>query len=110
VPTDRKIFQYPSIFAKHAGAKMDLSDCKAAHFLANDAKELRDALTHPSPHMDSASKTLKKIRLVTSVTLETTENVHEASKEYTLVVERALFGKAEETVPWLFPRPEGKEP
>lgn len=105
VPTDKKIFQYPAVFAKHAGVKLDLSGCKAAHFLASDAKELRDALTHPSPHMDSASQTLKKIGLITTVTLERADRVFQASRDYTLEVETALSGKPGETAPWLFPRP-----
>ena len=106
VNVERKIFRYPVIFGKCMDIKVDLSGCKAAHFLANDAKEIRDALTHPSPHPDRKSRTLKKITLITTIDLQTLEDISTAAKEYTLTVENTLFGEPEKTAPWLFPRPE----
>lgn len=109
VAIERKIFRYPMIFGKCLNIRVDLSACKAAHFLAKDAKELRDALTHPSPHFDRESRTLKKIQLITTITLEFVESVFQASKEYVINVEKTLFGKPDQTVPWLFPRPKEEE-
>jgi hypothetical protein len=104
VSFEKKLFKYPLIFGNCLKLKVDLSACKAAHFLASDGKELRDALTHPSPHLDRADRTFRKITLVTTVSFDALEAIFEAAKEYTLTIERALFGLPEETVPWLFPR------
>jgi len=104
VSVEKKSFQYPLIFGKCLDIEIDLSACKAAHFLANDAKELRDALTHPSPHLDREEQTLRKVTLVTTVNLATLEATFNASKEYSVTVEQSLFGKPKETAPWLFPR------
>ena len=106
VKVEKKIFRYPVIFGKCMDIKVDLSGCRAAHFLAKDAKEIRDALTHPSPHLDRESRTLKKISLIITSDLQTLEGIVAAAKEYTLTVEKALFGKPEQTAPWLFRRPE----
>lgn len=102
IAVNTKIFRYPAIFGKHLGAKVDLSGCRAAHFLAQDAKDLRDALTHPSPHIDREKQTLRKVSLVATIHLEAVKQIVGAAKEYAVTVERALFGKPEETAPWLF--------
>ena len=107
VAFERKLFQYPAIFAKCRRVTLDLSGCKPAHFLANDAKEIRDALTHPSPHMDRDDWTLKKTSLVTTINLPLVESILNAAKDYVLVVEKVLFGNPEKTAPWLFRSPSG---
>jgi hypothetical protein len=101
---EKKIFKYPVIVGKCMNVKVDLSGCRAAHFLANDAKELGDALTHPSPHIDREHQTLHKISLVVALNLPFVESIFAAVKDYVLTVEKTLFGKPEETVPWLFAR------
>ncbi|MGH9343928.1 MAG: hypothetical protein ACRD19_09230, partial [Terriglobia bacterium] len=106
VSVETKIFRYPLIFGKSAGTAVDLSSCKAAHFLAHDAKEIRDALTHPSPHIDRDTQTLRKVTLITGMDLPVLESILTAAKEYTRTVENCLFGKPDQTAPWLFPRPE----
>lgn len=106
VNVEKKLFRYPLIFGKCMKVIVDLSGCGPAHFLAKDARELRDALTHPSPHLDREEGTLRKITLITTVNLASLEAIFGAAKDYTLTVERALFGHPEETAPWLFPRPE----
>jgi hypothetical protein len=103
---ERKIFRYPAIFAKCRNTNIDLSGCRAAYFLANDAREIRDALTHPSPHIDRDSQTLRKFSLIASIDLPTLDSILAAAKEYTLTVEKCLFGKPDQTAPWLFPRPQ----
>ena len=109
VSIEKKIFRYPMIFGKCMDIKVDLSGCKPAHFLAKDAREIRDAMTHPSPHIDRESQTLRKITLITTISFQALESIFLAAKEYTITVEQALFGKPEETAPWLFPRPEDPE-
>jgi hypothetical protein len=106
VNVERKIFRYPLIFGKCRNTNIDLSGSKAAHFLANDAREIRDALTHPSPHIDRDSQTLRKFSLIASIDLPTLESIFAAAKEYTLTVEKCLFGKPDQTAPWLFPSPQ----
>jgi hypothetical protein len=105
VSFEKKVFRYPMIVAKCLKAKMDLSGCGSAHFVARDAKELRDALTHPSPHLDRTDQTLRKISLIATINLKFVEAVFDAAKDYAVTVEKALFGKPEETAPWLFPQP-----
>jgi hypothetical protein len=105
VSFEKKVFRYPMIVAKYLKAKMDLSGCRSAHFVANDAKELRDALTHPSPHLDRTDQTLRKISLIATVNLTFVEAVFDAARDYAVTVEKALFGKPEETAPWLFRQP-----
>ncbi len=106
VNVEKKLFRYPLIFGKCTNVRVDLSSCGPAHFLAKDARELRDALTHPSPHLDREEGTLRKVTLITTVSLDSLEAIFGAAKEYTVTVEQALFGHPEETAPWLFPRPE----
>lgn len=106
VNIEQKLFRYPLIFGKYKNIGVDLSACRAAHFLASDAKELRDALTHPSPHLDRRERSLRKVTLIATINFERLETIFDAAKEYTLTVERTLFGHPEETAPWLFPRPE----
>ena len=103
VSTETKIFRYPVIFGKYRGMNVDLSACKAAHFLAKDAKELRDAFTHPSPHIDRESQVLRKLNLVVTINLKLVESIFASAKDYVITVEKALFRKPEETVPWIFP-------
>ena len=105
VSFEKKVFRYPMIVAKCLKAKMDLSGCGPAHFVASDAKELRDALTHPSPHLDRTDQTLRKISLIATINLTFVEAVFDAARDYAVTVEKALFGKPEETAPWLFPQP-----
>jgi hypothetical protein len=105
VSFERKVFRYPMIVGKSHKAKIDLSGCRSAHFIANDAKELCDALTHPSPHFDRTDQTLRKISLIATINLKFVEAIFEAARDYAVTVERALFGKPEETAPWLFPSP-----
>lgn len=102
VPIERKIFRYPSIFGNCLGVKIDLSGCRAAHYLANEAKELRDALTHPSPHLDREDRTLKKVGLMATITLSVVHSIVDAARDYATTVEKTLFGHPEETAPWLF--------
>jgi hypothetical protein len=106
VNVEKKIFRYPLIFGKCANTNIDLSGCKPAHFLAKDAKEVRDALTHPSPHIDRETQTLKKVTLIASMDLPILESISAAAREYTLTVEKCLFGKPDQTAPWLFPKAE----
>ncbi len=106
VNVEKKIFRYPLIFGRCMNVTMDLSGCKPARFLAKDAREIRDALTHPSPHFDRDSQTLRKMTLIASMDLPTLESIFGAAKEYTLTVEKCLFGRPNQTAPWLFPRPE----
>jgi hypothetical protein len=105
VAFEKKVFRYPVVFGKCRNIKVDLSGCNAAHFLAKDAKEIRDALTHPSPHIDRENQTLKKLGLLVAMSLPAVESIFDAAKDYVLTVEKALFGRPEETAPWLFPKP-----
>jgi hypothetical protein len=104
IPTDKKIFRYPVLVSKCHEVDLDLSGCRAAHYLANDAKELRDALTHPSPHLDPRTQTLHKIGLIATLSMATVQSIFDAGRDYVLTVEKALFGRPEDTVPWLFPK------
>ncbi len=101
VSFEKKVFKYPTIVAKAERKKLDLSGCQSAHLVVNDGKELRDALTHPSPYVDPATGELKKIMLLTRVNFPLVESIFSAAREYVLTVERGLGKNPTDTVPWL---------
>jgi hypothetical protein len=101
VAFERKLFRYPVIIGKVKGKVADLSGCKAAHFLAGEGKEPRDALTHPSPYPDPRTGLLTKTTLVTGLRLQLVESVFAAAKDHVVTVEKALGGDPAQTVPWL---------
>lgn len=102
VPFDRKVFRYPAIAGKISGKTIDLSGCKAAHKIANDAKKLRDAMAHPSPFMDPKTHEREKIQLLLTPNLKNVEAIFEAAKEYVMFVETSLGEDPHKSVPWLF--------
>lgn len=75
------------IVAKAGGRKIDLSGCPPVHILANEGKDLRDALTHPSQYVSTKSGRQDKLALVTGINLELVELIFEAAKQYVCVVE-----------------------
>jgi hypothetical protein len=101
VAFEKKVFRYPVIIGNAKGKAVDLSGCKSAHFLAGDAKELRDALTHPSPYDDPKTKEPRKTTLIARLRLELVESVFAAARDYVITVEKALGGDPALTVPWL---------
>lgn len=102
VPFERKVFRYPVVAGKASGKTVDLSECKAAHFLTTEGKELRDALTHPSPYFDPKSRLQRKVSLIANLKLTTVERVFSAAEEYVVTVEKSLANEPEKTVPWIF--------
>jgi hypothetical protein len=101
VAFERKVFRYPVMIGKAKGKVVDLSGCKSAHLLAGQGKELRDALTHPSPYRDPKTGEPRKTTLVAGLRLEFVEPVFAAAKDYVITVEKALGGDPALTVPWL---------
>ncbi len=101
VSFDRKLFEYPKIVARSEGKACDLSGFGPAHFLARDGKDIRDALTHPSPYIDPTTTDYKKTMLFVSLHLPAVEKVVEAAKEYVLKVESDLGHDPKVTVGYL---------
>jgi len=101
VSFERKVFEYPKIVARTEGKVCDLSGFGPAHFLVRDAKDLRDALTHPSPYVDPLTTDYKKTMLFVSLNLPAVEKVKEAAKEYVLKVENELGHDQKVTVHYL---------
>ncbi len=101
VSFDRKLFEYPKIVARVEGKVVDLSGFAPAHFLARDGKDLRDALTHPSPYLDPATTDYKKSMLFVSLNLPAVEKLVDAAKEYVLNVETHLGHDTKVTVHYL---------
>ena len=102
VPFETKLFEYPSIVAKAYGRALDLSGCAAAKILAKEGKEIRDALTHPSPYVDPRSGVERKFVWATGVGFEAAEQIFKAAKEYVLAVEQGVGKQARNTMPWIF--------
>jgi hypothetical protein len=83
------------------GIVVDLSGCKAAHFLAQQGKALRDSVVHPSAYVHPRTGAPEKITRITSLNLGVVENVFNAMKEYVVTVEQLLGEDPTLSTPWL---------
>ena len=78
-----------------------MSGCKPAHFLANAAKEIRDALVHPSPFIDPKTLRHTKFLAAVPVNLELAQELLEQAVSYAEFVEKGLGNDSRLTAPWL---------
>jgi len=99
---ETKLFEYPRIVAKTYGKALDFSDFKPAKLLAMEGKDIRDALTHPSPYVDPKSGIEEKTFWVTGVGFEAAEQLFNAAREYVLAVEQGVGKDPQKTMPWFF--------
>lgn len=99
---ETKLFEYPRIVAKTYGKALDLSDFKPAKLLAMEGKDIRDALTHPSPYVDPKSGVEEKTFWVTGVGFEAAEQLFNAAREYVLAVEQGVGKDPQKTMSWFF--------
>jgi hypothetical protein len=97
-----KLFCYPVVVARMQGRELDLSRCEFANDLAGYAKDVRNALTHPSYYIDPEKGFQEKLLFVTGVNLTLVEQIFAAAQEYVKLVESALGREAKQSVPWLF--------
>ncbi len=102
VSFERKLFEYPRIVAKTYGKELGVSDFKAAKLLANEGKDIRDALTHPSPYVDPKSGVEEKFFWATGAGLEAAGQIFDAAKDYVLAVEKGVGRDPMKTMPWFF--------
>lgn len=96
-----KLFEYPNIVAKAYGRALDLLGCAAAKILAKEGKEIRDALTHPSPYVDPRTGVERKFVWATGVAFEGAEQIFKAAREYVLAVEQGVGKEPQNTMPWM---------
>jgi hypothetical protein len=96
----KKLFCYPAIVAKMEGIKLDLSGRQFANDLAGYAKDIRDALTHPSYYIDPKSGFQEKLVFITGVNLALVEQMFVAAQEYVVFVETSLRRDPKQTT-WL---------
>lgn len=99
---ETKLFGYPRIVAKTYGRTLDLSGYPAAKILAKEGKDIRDALTHPSPYVDPKTGAERKIFWATGVGFEAAEQIFNAAREYVLAVERGVGKEPQKTMLWIF--------
>lgn len=102
VAFERKVFEYPAIVASAEGKNCELSLSEPAQLLVTKGKDLRDALTHPSPYVDPRTGEFKKTELIIQLNLELVELLVAAAKEYVVTVERCLGRDPRETNHYLF--------
>lgn len=102
VPFETKLFGYPRVVAKTYGILLDVSDLEAAKLLASEGKDIRDALTHPSPYVDPKSGLEEKLFWVTGVGFDGAEQLFNAAKEYVFAVEKGVGKDPHKTMPWFF--------
>lgn len=103
VSFETKIYKYPMIVGRLTGSSVNPTMLSAAPLLVDFGKQLRDALTHPTPHVDPRSGEQVRVALVASTNLPMVEHILAAAKEYVLQVERALGRDPEKTMPWFIP-------
>lgn len=99
---ENKLFAYPHVVARVHGRELNVSGLDAARKLAEEGKQIRDALTHPSPYVNPKSGEHRKIFWVTGVGLEAAKQLFNAAKEYALAVEKGVGRDPEKTIPWIF--------
>ena len=90
VSFDVKIFKYPRVVGRSDGRDLDLGDRKAAHFLAQQGKTLRDAVVHPSAFVHPWTGNPEKLHQITSLNYALIEQLFQAAKEYVETVEQRL--------------------
>jgi hypothetical protein len=101
-----KVFKYPVIVGRTRNMKVDLSGCKPAHGLIEHAKEFRDALVHPSPFIDPKTGHQSKFMIQVGVNSGIAAMVMDDAIAYAMSVEKAIGNEPQQTVPWLYDKPE----
>ncbi len=100
-----KVFRYPVIVGKLRGRRIDMSGCKHAHSLANDAKEFRDALVHPSPFINPKTKEQSKFFVAVGANRKIAEEILKLAIEYAEFVEKEIGNDPRKSAPWLYEGP-----
>lgn len=110
VAFETKVYEYPKIVGRMLGMRIDLSKSKEARFLVKEGKQMRDALTHPSPYADPHTGKFEKMSLVAGIDLPFSKTLFNSAKEYVLTVEKELGRDHQKTMPWLLNRDAGPHP
>ena len=100
VSFDRKMREYPSLYAKYGGKEAPPADSAEIQLLIGEGKMVRDSLTHPAPYLDESGEPAKLRRLLT-VSGDLLRSVLQAAHQWVLVTEQALRGDPALTAPWL---------
>ena len=100
-PLERKIKEYPKICAKYAQKEVNLANDKDVEYLLGEGKLLRDALTHPTPFVNSQSTNPTKMQMIGGITPEQIHRLLSASIGYVRKVEIALGHNVARSMPWL---------
>lgn len=102
VPLEKKIFKYPVIVAKMLGKNIDMSGWKEAHYLASQGKDTRDALTHPSAHLNPQTGEQDKVAHIAHIRVTTVKPLFDAALGYAKRVEGAISNNPKLSAPWLY--------
>ncbi len=98
---ERKLREYPKICSKYAQREVNLDADENIAYLLGEGKQLRDALTHPAPFVNSQSANPTKMQIIGRITPEQIQRLLFASVGYVLKVEIALGHDVSMSVPWL---------
>ena len=101
-PFEKKLKRYPPIAARALGCDVDLSKWECVSLIVNVGKQLRDAVTHPSPFIDPTTKGHERIIWIAGINLDVVEQLIRAARDYMVAVQEALpMGPVDQSAPWL---------
>jgi hypothetical protein len=98
-----KLLRYPRIVAGLAHPPLQESNCPELEFLTGNAKNLRDAIAHPSPRPDPTTGDASKVRALLSSAAKDVENVVDAAIGLVRKIETAIKGN-DKLLTWLYDR------
>jgi len=102
VAFERKLHDYPRIAATATGGAIDVSGWGSTGFIMDVGKNLRDAITHPSPFVDPKTKQNEKTFWLVGINIEVVTQLFDAARDYMQRVESALSAEPTKSAPWLF--------
>jgi len=82
--------------------KLDLSGWKEAQYLANHGKDIRDALTHPSAHVNPQTGEQDKVAYIAHIRVTVVKPILDAAVGYGRQVEEAISNDPKLSAPWLY--------
>jgi hypothetical protein len=101
VSFNTKAQKYPVLCAKYQGNEITFAPDADMNYLTNEGKELRDALTHPSPYRNHDSNNPSKSQLIMGLTSDQIKRLLGAATAYVYRVEITLRRDPSQSIPWL---------
>ena len=101
VAFERKVKEYPTIYATHLERHLDLGNDRNVEVILGEGKSLRDSFTHPSPYVHPKTLDIEKTRAIVGIRDDQVKRLLKAVVHYVLNVEEGLGRDPRKTVPWL---------